>query len=327
MQRVLARRLLGLVPESKTGLERLIDKKRESYELQVDLDAKKQQHAIKMAQYKAKAEELERKNLENQEEVVSKDRYVRDNWNKRQREEERLMSEEKLLQNKQIELNELNEEHERLRKQKEEIEEQLRESLPYKEYLDSVFEAAPEMVSNGSINEVQGIVMKHKTMKEWRGNLQVRLLRSKNELQKLRDAINLYDESSTNCTVEIDYQIKCINQAEEETFKAFGRQRHLQETKANQNKTKAEEAAVIRLAIDNMYQKAKKGSLSNFRRRDGGECSRLIEKFSYIQNLIQDMVEIEENTRGQNLMEEPEKTATGKWATSARTSVQSKTGK
>ncbi|OHS92949.1 hypothetical protein TRFO_12128 [Tritrichomonas foetus] len=296
MQRVLARRLLGLVPESKTGLERLIDKKRESYELQVDLDQKKQQHAIKMAQFRAKAEELERKNLENQEEVVSKDQYVCDNWNKRQREEERLQSEEKLLQTKQQELAHLVEEHDRLMEQKAEIEEQLKASLPYKDYLDSVFEAAPEMVSNGNISEVQGIVMKYKTLCEWRGTLQVRLMRSKQELTKLRDAMALYDESSTNACVEIDYQIKCIAQAEEDSFKDFGRQRHQQETQANQNRAKAEEAAVIRLAIDNMYQKVKKGLLSKFRRRDG-DATKLIEKFNFIKNQIWDMVEIEEQTR------------------------------
>jgi hypothetical protein len=295
MQRVLARRLTGLVPESKTGLERLIDKKRQSYDLQVELDAKKQQHAIKMAQFRAKAEELERRNLENQEEVISKDRYIRDNSNKRQREEERLMSEEKLLQNKEEELAHLMQEHDKLTQQKSEIEDQLKASLPYKEYLDSVFDAAPEMVSNGSINEVQGIVMKHKTLTEWRGTLHLRLLRSKQELQKLREAMTLYDESSTNCAVEIDYQIKRIAQAEEESFRAFGRQRHQQETQANQNRAKAEEAAVIRLAIDNMYQKAVNGVMSRFRRRDV-EANTLIEKFNFIKNLIQDMVEIEQAT-------------------------------
>jgi hypothetical protein len=214
------------------------------------------------------------------------------------------MSEEKLLQNKEEELAHLMEEHEVLTRQKAEIEAQLKASLPYKEYLDSVFEAAPEMVSNGSINEVQGIVMKHKTMTEWRGTLQVRLMRSKQELQKLREAMALYDESSTNCSVEIDYQIKCISQAEEESFRAFGRQRHQQETQANQTRAKAEEAAVIRLAIDNMYQKALRGLMSKYRRRDS-EATRLIDKFNYIKNLIQDMVEIEESTRNQ-----PTKTTT-----------------
>ena len=298
MQRVLARRLLGLVPESKTGLERLIDKKRQSYDLQVELDSKKQQHNVKMSQFRAKAEELERKNLENQEEVISKDRYIRDNSNKRQREEERLMSEVKMLQTKQEELAQLVQDHDELMKQKAEIEAQLQASLPYKEYLDSVFEAAPEMVSNGSINEVQGIVMKHKTMTEWRSTLQVRLMRSKQELLKLREAMAMYDESSTNCSVEIDYQIKCIAQAEAECFKAFGRQRHQQEAQANKKRSEAEEAAVVRLAIENMYQKALRGVMSKFgvRRRDQ-QATKLIDKFNFIRNLIQDMVEIEEATR------------------------------
>jgi hypothetical protein len=207
-----------------------------------------------------------------------------------------LQSEEKLLQNKEEELSHLVEEHERLTQQKAEIEVQLKASLPYKEYLDSVFDAAPEMVSNGSINEVQGIVMKHKTMTEWRGRLQVRLARSKEELQKLRDAMQMYDESSMNCSVELDYQIKCIAQAEADSFRAFGRQRHQQETQANQVRVKAEEAAVIRLAIDNMYQKALKGLMSKYRRRDG-EAVKLIDKFNYIRNLILDMDEIEVATR------------------------------
>lgn len=296
MQRVLARRLLGLVPESKTGLERLIDKKRASYDLQVELDMKKQQHSIKMAQFKAKAEELEQKNLENQQEVVSKDRYVRDNWNKRQREEERLNQEEKALECKLQDLKELNEEHNRLIEREAEIKAQLAAALPYKNYLDSVFEAAPEMVNGASLNEVQGIVNKYQTLKEWRGTLQVRLLRSKKELMRLRDAISVYDESSTNSSVEIDYQIKCIAQAQEASFKEFGRERHVQETMANNHRARARDAALIRLTIDNMYQKARQVSANIFK-KPMEAATTLPAKFNLIQNLISDMVDIEQATR------------------------------
>ncbi|KAH0788899.1 coiled-coil domain-containing protein [Histomonas meleagridis] len=296
MQRVLARRLLGLVPESKTGLERLIDKKREEYDLQVKLDAKKQQHEIKMKQYRAKAEELEKKHLENQEEVNSKDQYVTDNWNKRQREEERLQSEEKLLLSKQAELSHLIEEHSKLMEKKSAIELKLQQSLPYKEYLDSVFEAAPEVANNGGINEIQGIVTKYDTLTKWRSTLHVKLMRSKKELQRLKDAMQLYDESSSKCSVEVDYQLKCIAQAEEESFKAFGRQRNLQETQANQNRAKAEEAATIRLAIENMYQKASNGILSKYRRRDNVGDD-LEEKFNFVKSVIQDMIDIDEAIR------------------------------
>lgn len=296
MQRVLARRLLGLVPESKTGLERLIDKKRASYDLQVELDAKKQQHAIKMAQFKAKAEELGQRNLENQQEVVSKDKYVRDNWNKRQREEERLMQEEKALEGKLKDLSDLNAEHSRLIEREKEIKAQLAAALPYKTYLDSVFEAAPELVSGSGLNEVQGIVNKYETLKEWRSALQVRLLRSKRELMRLRDAISVYDESSANSAVEIDYQIKCIQEAQDASFKEFGRERHAQETMAIQNRAKARDAALVRLTIDNMFQKAKAVTKTIFR-KSTEDATTLAEKFKLIQNLISDMIDIEQAAR------------------------------
>jgi hypothetical protein len=47
-----------------------------------------------------------------------------------------------------------------------------------------------------------------------------------------------------------------------------------------------------------MYQKALRGLMSKYRRRDG-EATRLIDMFNYIRNLIQDMIEIEESTRTQ----------------------------
>ncbi|EAY14755.1 hypothetical protein TVAG_038630 [Trichomonas vaginalis G3] len=228
MQRVLARRLKGLVPESQTGLERLIDKKRASYDLQVELDRKKQEHAMKMRQFKARAEELEQMNLDNQKEVVSKDKFIRDNCNKRQRYEESLMSEEVALAGKQVELNDLIAEMEKLKQHEVEIKTKLQAALPYKKYLDSVFERSPEIVSGSAQSEVQGIVNKYNTLKEWRGTLQVRLVRSKRELMRLRDSMSVYDESSTNSVVEIDYQIKRIAQEQEASFKEFGRERHLQ---------------------------------------------------------------------------------------------------
>lgn len=300
MQRVLARRLQGLVPESKTGLERLIDKKRQSYDLQVELDQKKDQHNTKMKQFRAKAEELERRNLENQQSVVANDQYVRDNWNKRQREEERLLSEEKLLQTKQAELDELNEELKNLTEQEAAIKAQLEETLPYKAYLDAVYEAAPDIAGGGSLNEVQGIVQKYRTMKTWRGTLQVRLMRSKEELRRLRDAIALYDESSTSSTVEIDFQIKKIAQAQEDAFKAFGRQRHEQESHATQSRARAEEAAVIRLTIENMFNKATAVTATRLKKRTEVKATTLLEKFRFVANLITDMIEIEEATRAYN---------------------------
>ena len=293
MERVLARRLRGLVPESKTGLERLIDKKRESYDLQVVLDQKKEQHSFKMKQFKARAEELERKNLQNQQEVLEKNQYVTDNANKKLREEDRLQSEQKLLNTKNQELKTLQQTLVELKAEYQEKQEQLKLAEPYKKYLDRVFEAAPEITTNGSVNDVQCIVMKYKTLIEWRGTLQLRLLNQQKELQRLRDAIAQYDESSTNYSVEIDYQIKCLAQKQDESFKAFGRQRHMQETMAQQNTQKAAEAAVIRLSIENMYHKAIEASIIK-RGRDLSENSSLIKKFNFVKNLILDMKEIEE---------------------------------
>lgn len=298
MQRVLNRRLKGLVPESKSGLERLIDKKRESYDLQTELDQKKNEHKTKMKQFEKRSEELEKKNLENQQKVIENDQFVQDNWNKRKREEERLSSEEKLLETKRKELESLLEEHDRLIEKEASIKADLEVTLPYKTYLDSVFDAAPEIISGASLNEVQGIVQKYKTMKEWRGTLQVRLMRSKKELIKLRDAMTLYEDSSTNFAVEIDYQIKKIAQEQNKSFKDFGRQRHEQEGEAGQNKAKAEEAAIIRLTIENMFQKALNVDISKFRKKEKkGES--LLEKFLFVQNLVLDLIGIEKEIASQ----------------------------
>ena len=294
MQKVLARRLKGLVPDSQTGLERLIDKKRASYDLQEELDRKKRDHKTKMEQFENKARDLEKKNLENQKEVIEKDRFVRDNWNNRQREEERLNQGEKNLEIKKLELAERLKQKADLEKSEKEIDAQLKAASPYKEYLDKVFEAAPEMISGASLNEVQGIVNKYQTLKEWRGTLQVRLLRSKKELMRLRDAISVYDESSTNSSVEIDYQIKNIAQEQEKSFKDFGRARHDQETKSIAQRQKAQEAAIVRLTIENMYQKAKKVSKELFNRNQE-DVKTLLEKFNKTKDLISDMIYIEEN--------------------------------
>ncbi|KAI5487874.1 DUF4200 domain family [Trichomonas vaginalis G3] len=296
MQRVLARRLKGLVPESQTGLERLIDKKRASYDLQVELDRKKQEHAMKMRQFKARAEELEQMNLDNQKEVVSKDKFIRDNCNKRQRYEESLMSEEVALAGKQVELNDLIAEMEKLKQHEVEIKTKLQAALPYKKYLDSVFERSPEIVSGSAQSEVQGIVNKYNTLKEWRGTLQVRLVRSKRELMRLRDSMSVYDESSTNSVVEIDYQIKRIAQEQEASFKEFGRERHLQETMSNQQRDKAREAALIRLTIENIYQKTCKFSELLFGRKIE-QVSNLTDKFSKTRDFISDLLYVDENIK------------------------------
>jgi hypothetical protein len=69
--------------------------------------------------------------------------------------------------------------------------------------------------------------------------------------------------------------------AKSNSFRAFGRQQHQQETQVNHVRAKAKEAAVIRLAIDNVNQKALRGLMSKSRRRDG-ETVKLIDKFNSI---------------------------------------------
>ncbi|EAY05725.1 hypothetical protein TVAG_100480 [Trichomonas vaginalis G3] len=300
MERVLARRLVSLVPESQTGLERLIDKKKKSYDLQLELDAKKRDHELKMKRYKAKAEEIEERNLENQREVVANDAYVRDNCNKRMREEERLNLEKKAVESKQKELEKLKEELEELNHHEEEIKTQLETTLPYKSYLDTVYDAAPELFSRSGVSEVQGIVNKYETLKEWRGTLQVRLQRSKKELQKLQDAIKMYDESSTSSTVEIDYQIKKISQAQDAAFKEFGHERHSQELVAIQSRLKGQECALIRLSIDNMYKIVSDINEKTFLRGER-QAKTLEEKFDQIAIVIGDMLDIRNSTKNYKL--------------------------
>ena len=72
----------------------------------------------------------------------------------------------------------------------------------------------------------------------------------------------------------------------------------MQETQANQNEAKAEEAATIRLEIENMYQKATNGILSKYRRRESAARA-LKEKFNFVRNVIQDMIDIKEAIRCQ----------------------------
>jgi hypothetical protein len=68
----------------------------------------------------------------------------------------------------------------------------------------------------------------------------------------------------------------------------------------NRVRVKAKEAAVIRLAIDSLNQKALSGLMNKSRRRDG-ETVKLINKFNSIRNLILDMDEIEIATRSGGL--------------------------
>ncbi|CAH8484745.1 unnamed protein product [Schistosoma rodhaini] len=127
-----------------TNSTKLLEKYKELKNVQSALTAKKEEFRVKMECMQRRREDLEKKECELKESLIKFDQFFKDNDEKRVRAMKKISAEKGLQQQKQTEINILNDDIDRLTKVREKQEKKVKSLLKYRLFLESVVKMSDE---------------------------------------------------------------------------------------------------------------------------------------------------------------------------------------
>ncbi|VDO68331.1 unnamed protein product [Schistosoma curassoni] len=127
-----------------TNSTKLLEKYKELKNVQSALTAKKEEFRVKMECMQRRREDLEKKECELKESLIKFDQFFKDNDEKRVRATKKISTEKGLQQQKQTEINILNNDIARFTKMREKQERKVKSLLKYRLFLESVVKMSDE---------------------------------------------------------------------------------------------------------------------------------------------------------------------------------------
>eukprot|EP00891_Asterochloris_glomerata_P002546 jgi/Astpho2/2546/e_gw1.00048.126.1_t len=147
-----------LVLEHVSPATRLLEKRRQMFEVQEALEQQKQEFNNKEEVFKRREDGLKKKDLELQESLIRFSKFLQENDSKRMRALKRAQDERKTREDKEKEAEALGATLEELQMQKQHVQDLLNQNIRQAQYLESVLETAEEF------HEVNDLMMRHTTL-------------------------------------------------------------------------------------------------------------------------------------------------------------------
>lgn len=189
-----------LVLEHVAPATRLLEKRRQMFEVQENLEAQKQEFHVKEEGFKRREETLKKKDLDLQESLIRFSKFLQENDSKRSRAEKKAADEIKTRLQKEGEIEELAETLRSLKIERVDTSQIVEKNLSYTKFLESVLDIADEY------HEIPDLLMRHATLEATNKDLRDAdrnyldmIERSRAELQtytkeKLDEVLNLNNE-------------------------------------------------------------------------------------------------------------------------------------
>ncbi|KAF6257143.1 flagellar associated protein [Scenedesmus sp. NREL 46B-D3] len=172
--------------ENASPSTRLLEKRRQMFEVQEALELQKQEFARKEEILRKREEALKKKDLELQESLIRFSKFLQENDSKRARADKKAADEVKSRQQKEKEIEQLTEVLEQLREEKEHVHDVLEKYMQYQRYLESVLESADEY------QEIQDLLLRHATLQATNDDLRAHQLHSAAEAEEIRVALQAF---------------------------------------------------------------------------------------------------------------------------------------
>ncbi|KAJ9531595.1 hypothetical protein V8C86DRAFT_1811506 [Haematococcus lacustris] len=182
----------ALVLDHVSPATRLLEKRRQMFEVQEALEAQKQEFNRKEEVFKRREEALKLKDLELQESLIRFSKFLQENDSKRARAEKKAADEIKARLAKEKEIETLADTLEELRLEKERIHEVLEKNMRYQHYLESVLEAADEY------QEVADLLLRHATLKATNSDLKEHQRKCSELAEGIRAELVVYVKGKTD---------------------------------------------------------------------------------------------------------------------------------
>jgi len=277
--------LYPLAMEHISPATRLLEKRRQVFEVQEALDAQKEEFTRREEAFRRREDSLRRKDLELQQSLIKFNKFLQENEQKKGRAEKRSQDEARQRKAKEQEIEKLEDELDRVRGEFERLEEIVARNYRYQRFLESVQEAVPD-----EYPEVFDIVNRFKTLKATNQDLCDRLNSFEAATEEKRGELIHYMKGQSNDILNFNNEIAGMQKSLENSERDAVRVQVEVDSKIRNVSDRTLELGQTLMAIQNLMQRCTSKSHGNVlehqqnsdeREKDGTE--RLREKGSELE--------------------------------------------
>mmetsp|Transcript_4361 Transcript_4361/g.15122 ORF Transcript_4361/g.15122 Transcript_4361/m.15122 type:complete len:302 (+) Transcript_4361:93-998(+) len=246
-----------LVLEHVSPATRLLEKRRQMFEVQEALEAQKQEFARKEEVFKRREEGLKKKDLELQESLIRFSKFLQENESKKGRAEKKASDEIKLRHQKEAEIESLNELLSVLKVEKVSTSDIVDKNMRYQKYLETVLDVADEY------HEINDLLMRFATLDATNNDLRLHAKSCEEKHEKTRAELQTYTKAKTDEILNLNNQIsrmkKELEGQEREVLTLTNNMDHSLQMASQ----KTLEHGQVGMATDNLFQRCSARSKVN----------------------------------------------------------------
>ena len=238
-----------LVLEHVSPATRLLEKRRQMFEVQEALEAQKQEFNRKEEVFKRREDGLKKKDLELQESLIRFSKFLQENDSKRTRAEKKAEEERKLRQLKEREIEGLQQQLGDLRSEKDRTSEVVERNMRYQSYLERVLEYADEY------HEINELLMRHETLQATNKDLRDHLNNCEEENENTRSELQTYTKEATDRILSLNNTISKLKKELEERERVSQKIESHKDYVLQDASRKIEELGQVHMSTDNIFQR------------------------------------------------------------------------
>jgi len=236
-----------LIFENVSPATRLLEKRRQMYEVQDALENQKARFSREEEGFRKKEEQLRAKDLQLQHQLFRFNKFLQDNEAKRRRAESRAADEAAQIKACEEEIRELEKQLDESKQQCGELDEEVARNMKYEEFLDTVKDSCQEY------SEIQDLITRYETLDSSHKDLTEIQTQSDYKIESLRNEYQIYQKDTDMQMLSMSNKASKLQTGRDEAIREhdqLGRQ--LDEASQEDSKHSLKFGQIL-MSVENLY--------------------------------------------------------------------------
>lgn len=230
---------------------RLLEKRRQMFEVQEALDAQKEEFSRREEAFRRREDQLRKRDLELQDSLIKFNKFLQDNESKRNRAEKRAQEKTRQRREKETTIGVLKKKLVEMQMENEELQVKVENHMKFQEYLDQVQQSVPE-----DYPEISDLINRHKTLSETHGDLDRSQAEHEALSEKKRQMLNSYTKEQLSKILTYNNEIARLQKKFEDAETEASRLQHEVDGTIQITAKKTLDMGMILMAVENLLQRS-----------------------------------------------------------------------
>lgn len=226
---------------------RLLEKRRQMYEVQDALENQKARFAKEEEQFRKREEQLRAKDLQLQHQLFRFNKFLQDNEAKRRRAETRAAEEASQIRQREEEIRDLEKQLAESKQQCAELEEEVSRNMKYESFLERVKDTCDEY------SEIQDLVTRYDTLESANRDLMKLQTDSETKIEQLRSDFQFYRKEQEMEILDFTNRIAYLSLELDESMKTRQNLEHLVDEATREDSQHSLHFGQILMSVENLF--------------------------------------------------------------------------